>query len=843
MNIKHDLNRNFKVPRDSLLQVEKFEEQQIIYNQNQLQLKLFKATTSVFIMAPLIAEILVFLYTGRTNESLYSSVAMIFSAVAIYIWYVWTKNLKFALGLAPISVLVCFSWGLFVSGGIKSEHITYFPFFPVIFGFIFGKKGTVWTTAYVTFFGLFLIVAQKYDLVPLMTRSPSIVLIGYHTIAATVFTGFIVTFFENSRDLAEKALSQTNHNLLIEQTILNLTQQQLKDAQAISKIGSWEFDLLTNNLIWSEEHYKIFEIEMPQYSDELYKLYQNRIHPEDRVKLFQHVENARNGTDFIFNHRLIFDDGRIKNVVGIGKVTNDLAGKPKKVVGTCQDITDRVLIEEENRFILDTLQIGVWKYNPLSQSLHWDKNMYSLYELNESEFSSHYSAWENSIAPQDRQMAVEVLASALKGEKEFNPIFEIQTKKGAKKYISAKAKVIFNENRVATMMYGVNIDITQEVLIQQELNQALDKNLALIKHAKFSIISTDLNGIITSFNEEAEKILGYSADEMIGKNSPATFHDLEEIELVAQKLSTLFKKDVPAGFETFVFICHENTHNDSQWTYVCKDGKRVQVKLSLSAIYNTNKICTGYLGIARDITEELHLQESLNFERAKSLQNAKLATLGEMSAGVAHEINNPLTIISSAVDLIQKNLHNQENIVSKLNMIKKSISRISKIVLSLKKFSRSGINEPHRLHSLTEILQESLTLTEAKAKRYEIPVTADFKSNYQISCNEIEIEQVIVNLINNAIDAIKTNQERWIKISLYEETSEVVFSLTDSGSGISENISRKIFEPFFTTKNVGEGTGLGLSISKGILDEHQASISILPNTTNTCFEIRFLKPS
>ena len=106
-------------------------------------------------------------------------------------------------------------------------------------------------------------------------------------------------------------------------------------------------------------------------------------------------------------------------------------------------------------------------------------------------------------------------------------------------------------------------------------------------------------------------------------------------------------------------------------------------------------------------------------------------------------------------------------------------------------------------------------------------------------CDEVEIEQVLVNLINNAIDAVKMRPERWVKVALFDDANSVVLRVTDSGSGIPENVRDKLFEPFFTTKKVGEGTGLGLSITKGILDELRATISVVADSPNTCFEIRF----
>ena len=159
----------------------------------------------------------------------------------------------------------------------------------------------------------------------------------------------------------------------------------------------------------------------------------------------------------------------------------------------------------------------------------------------------------------------------------------------------------------------------------------------------------------------------------------------------------------------------------------------------------------------------------------------------------------------------------------------------------LKKFSRSSTGSNYTNNILSEIISESLVLTEIKSKLHSTPITCDIKSKSIIYCDQVEIEQVLINLINNSIDAVKNKDEKWVKIELRDEEQLVILRVIDSGTGITETIRNKLFDPFFTTKTVGEGTGLGLSITKGILDQHMATISVLDNHPNTCFEIHFQK--
>lgn len=225
--------------------------------------------------------------------------------------------------------------------------------------------------------------------------------------------------------------------------------------------------------------------------------------------------------------------------------------------------------------------------------------------------------------------------------------------------------------------------------------------------------------------------------------------------------------------------------------------------------------------------------------QALLIQSAKMASLGEMSAGIAHEINNPLAIISGSVGLLSKFADNPEKLTSKIETIRKSCERIARIVKGLKKFSRSDNGTNFQIHEISQIVKEAMILTEAKSKRHSTSISLQCETKAHVWCEEVEIEQVLVNLINNAIDAVENNHEKWVSVSLFDDPDEVVIRVTDSGLGIPENIRDKLFDPFFTTKAVGSGTGLGLSIAKGILDEHKASIKVVADSPHTCFEIRF----
>ena len=255
-------------------------------------------------------------------------------------------------------------------------------------------------------------------------------------------------------------------------------------------------------------------------------------------------------------------------------------------------------------------------------------------------------------------------------------------------------------------------------------------------------------------------------------------------------------------------------------------------------IDSNTKSVIGLYGTCQDITAQVDLEKKLEFERAKSTQAAKLASLGQMSAGIAHEINNPLTIIVGMTNLIHRCLQNPQELQHKIDSIRNGAQRISKIVDGLKKFSRTSDSNLRHPRKVSKIIEEGLLLTHLKSKQHDVKIDYIIDVECEILCQEIEIEQVVVNLINNSIDAVKDFDNRWIKVSVFQTDNQAVIQISDSGKGFTENSKKNLFQPFFTTKEIGEGTGLGLSICKGIIEDHAGTINLIEGSEHTCFEVR-----
>jgi C4-dicarboxylate-specific signal transduction histidine kinase len=230
-------------------------------------------------------------------------------------------------------------------------------------------------------------------------------------------------------------------------------------------------------------------------------------------------------------------------------------------------------------------------------------------------------------------------------------------------------------------------------------------------------------------------------------------------------------------------------------------------------------------------------------ERARAIQSAKLAALGEMAAGVAHEINTPLALIAikagQAEEILQSGQPDLEALKKANQSILATVGRISKIVRSLRSFARDGSQDEMISLPVAELLSECSALC---AERFRINgvfyTEKPGGAPYQVRCRPTEIVQVLLSLLNNAFDAVLPMLEKWIKIEADERGGWLEIAVSDSGPGVPEALRGRIFEPFFTSKPQGQGTGMGLSISRSIARTHGGTLEYDPSLNCSRFVLR-----
>ena len=270
-------------------------------------------------------------------------------------------------------------------------------------------------------------------------------------------------------------------------------------------------------------------------------------------------------------------------------------------------------------------------------------------------------------------------------------------------------------------------------------------------------------------------------------------------------------------------------------------GVVICIKITASLIKDAEGKPTKITGTFQDISELKEAEEKIELERRKSIHSGKLASIGEMASSVVHEMNNPLTVIQGNVRSIME-LTDTSEIHNRIKKIQRPIENLLKLADSLRKYSRgSKISLNYMTYDLKTLIEECLLYLEHRFNYSNIELILELEEDVKIKCDRSEMEQVIVNLINNSVDAVDNLRSRWIKIQAYQNEEKTYLSITDSGDGIPKKVQNKIFDTFYTTKDPEKGTGLGLGIVKDILLHHNATIRVDNSSPNTKFLITFEK--
>lgn len=243
-------------------------------------------------------------------------------------------------------------------------------------------------------------------------------------------------------------------------------------------------------------------------------------------------------------------------------------------------------------------------------------------------------------------------------------------------------------------------------------------------------------------------------------------------------------------------------------------------------------------------TSELEKNKQLLIDsQARSFHSNKLAALGEMASGIAHEINSPIQAISLLTYKLKKEIVGKCDI-SYVDKIDSAVDKISHIIDSLRKVSRDSSTDPFEKVTIKEIIDDVLGITSERYNLKNIQLECNYHDgteNYSLSCQRLQVGQIIINLLNNSYDAVLQAERKWISVNVSETENDIVVSICDSGAGIPSEIKSRVFEPMFTTKDIGKGTGLGLSISSEIAKQHHGSLTIDPDSSDTCFILKLPK--
>jgi PAS domain S-box-containing protein len=606
------------------------------------------------------------------------------------------------------------------------------------------------------------------------------------------------------RDVTERTRSEE---------ALRQSEGYLAEAQRLSHTGSGAWRVPEGDALYlSEEWYRIYGFDPKQglsaWSDRL-----PRMHPEDRAKVAEAKDRAiREKSDYEVDHRILLPDGTVKHTHTVGHPVLNASGDVVQFVCTMMDITESKLAEqtlrESEAYLAEAQKLshtGSWAWAPATGEIrYYSEECYRLMGFDPQGGRPRFEALFNRIHPDDQPMVARTIESAKRERAEFELDNRIVYPGGAIRDVHVVGRPVLSPSGDVVEFVGTMMDITE----RKRGEQATRLLAAVVESSHDAIVSKDLDGMITSWNKAAERLFGYAAEEAVGQNIlliiPPGRRDEERA--IIERLTRGERID---HFET---------------VRMRKDGSLLDVALTISPMKDAEGRIVGASKLARDVTERKRAEEALRQAQADLAHINRVTTMGELTASLAHEVNQPIAAaVTDANTCLRWLARDQPDLVearAAASRVVKDAARGAEIVSRIRSLFKKEVSQ-RELVDVNEIIRGMIELLRSEATRYSVEVRTELSEDIPLIMGDrVQLQQVTMNLIINSIDALKdVDGTREIAItSQRAEDEQLQVSVSDTGIGLPSQRADQIFNAFFTTKP--HGTGMGLRISRSIVESH-----------------------
>lgn len=508
--------------------------------------------------------------------------------------------------------------------------------------------------------------------------------------------------------------------------------------------------------------------------------------------------------------------GRARFAAIVAAPLLDSGGEVVGVIESTRDISHRILLEEELRAaegrlqqFLDLAPVAAFVKNTRGQYLEVNPAACALVGKEKHEIlgRTDLETLPREAAELFRREDREVLSTRapLHTERQI-PL------RGQTVTLSTTRFPLFDAHGEVT---GVGV-LVRDVTALRDAEAELDRTRAYISnvanHSPLIIVTLDLTGKVLSFNPGAEEAIGYQADELIGQSVAVFFPDEQERRALQRR------------------VREHGAVRDHETHLVRKDGSRVPVSMTISRLRDADGAVVGTVTIAKDISARRALLNQV-------LQSERMAAVGRLASGVAHEINNPLAVIGEIAGYLGELLEDdpavddaetRQEMEVGLPKITQQVQRCRAITLRLLSFARKSAARIE-VTDVNRALEEILPFVAKEAQLARVEIHKAYTANLPpVRIEEMQLQEIFINLINNAIQAVSTERKAdgCVLLETRREGNKVVVEVQDNGPGIEPDVADKIFDPFVTTKAPGVGTGLGLSICYAIVKRYDGEILV-----------------
>ena len=661
------------------------------------------------------------------------------------------------------------------------------------------------------------------------------------SLTCLICDGHIKTIWGIAVEITQRVIAQ--RELENREQQLSLSQTRLAEAQSLAHMGHWAYKTEGDVLQVSDEFARIYGFD-PRVDTPTWAQLIERIHPDDRDHVI-HALSDPGSAAVGAEHRILWPNGEERHVQAIARKNVD-AEQVATTFGIIMDITERRRAEEDRRRSQQALiesearmaeaqaiaHLGHWILDQKTQSLSCSDEFFRLFGHPPQSFKPTMSDFYRQVHPDDQERIRDLFGSLQ--ERALSYDYRIVRTDGAVRFMRGTITPFYSGGRDTQRVFGIAMDITEQKLAELELQASQELFRKAFAASPDAIAFIDLeHKTLIDVNQTLATMIGCPEKDLVGL--PLT-----------QFSERLGNPELPGLLERSA--AEHNVEVRLQ-----HDGGEIRIcLLSWRPVDLVGRNCV--LATLRDVTALRQLQHTADQQQKQLVRADKLASLGTMVAGVAHEINNPNHLIQMNAELLESFTHHVLEVLDDyldeqqtqrqfngvefseivatvpelLADIKASSRRIDRIVKDLKDFSRPRDNAEFLPVDLNQVIEKARALFSSVLDKRKLQLTFDLAPDLPtLSGDSQRLEQVIVNLVTNAMDAVEGAEAR-IHVRTYRQNDHaVVCEVTDNGSGISAENLKHIFDPFFTTKQERGGTGLGLSISFRLIREHGGQLEAI----------------
>jgi two-component system, cell cycle sensor histidine kinase and response regulator CckA len=604
---------------------------------------------------------------------------------------------------------------------------------------------------------------------------------------------------------------------------LRTSETRLAEAQRIAHIGSWDWDISADKLFWSDEMKRIFGVDEEGFEGK-YDTFLDHVHPEDRARIDAAVRNSyETGAPFTFEHRIVRPDGEERSIHAEGEVIFDDDGTPVRMAGVGQDVTDRKLAEariaeSEARFramyesaALGTVLIDLDRRILLTNHAFEELVGYSKDELLGMSFT-------DLTYPDDEPRSKQIMSILESGGLDLLEKRYVR-KDGSLVWARVTSAPVINPDGELQSAIGIIENISERKLAEEQLREREQQYETLIDTARDAFVSIDEKSRIVAWNREAERLFGWTNEEVIGRRLTDTI------------MPPHYRRRHLKGLQSFLKTGQERVM-DRTLELGALDRERNEFPIELTIWPTRHGGSWRFNSFIRDLRERRTLQEQL-------VHSQKMEAVGKLAGGVAHDFNNLLLAIRGYSELALDDLAQGDvdgRLEHSLEQIKEATKRAASLTSKLLMFSRKQVLNP-RVVDLNELIAGLESLVQRiTGVDVELVIALD-PGPSPIRVDPSQMEQALMNIAINARDAMNGGGKlefRTSRVALDKDEphgqaivpagSYVQLAISDTGTGMDEETRSQVFDPFFTTKDLEKGTGLGLSTVYGFVKESKGFV-------------------